>query len=75
MCKGVSLVASTGFRACGLGPSVVVARMWQYVRSSLSRGWTSVPCIGRRILNHWTIREVCSALLLYNMPRTDAGKD
>ena len=25
---------------------------------SLTRDWTCVPCIGRRILNHWTTREV-----------------
>ena len=26
--------------------------------SSLTRGWTHIPCIGRWILNHWTTREV-----------------
>ena len=26
--------------------------------SSLARAWTHVPCTGRQVLNHWTIREV-----------------
>ena len=26
--------------------------------SSRTRDWTSVPCIGRHILNHWTTRDV-----------------
>ena len=30
--------------------------MWDL--SSLTRGWTCVPCIARWILNHWTTREV-----------------
>ena len=30
--------------------------MWDL--SSLTRDRTHVPCIGRRILNHWTTREV-----------------
>ena len=30
--------------------------MWDV--SSLIRAWTYVPCIGRRIFNHWTTREV-----------------
>ena len=25
--------------------------------SSLTRGWTQVPCIARQIVNHWTIKE------------------
>ena len=29
-----------------------------------TRDWTHVPCIGRWILNHWTIREVPSCSLL-----------
>ena len=30
--------------------------MWDL--SSLTRDWTHVPCIGRRILKHWTTSEV-----------------
>ena len=30
----------------------------QYLESSQTRYWPCVPCIGRRILNHWTTREV-----------------
>ena len=30
----------------------------RHVGSSQTRGRTHVPCIGRRILNHWTTREV-----------------
>ena len=29
----------------------------QHVQSPLARNWTHVPCTGRQILNHWTIRE------------------
>ena len=29
----------------------------QHVESPLARNWTHVPCTGRKILNHWTIRE------------------
>ena len=31
--------------------------------SSLTRGWTHIPCIGRWILNHWTTREVPAVTL------------
>ena len=30
----------------------------QYVRSSWTRDWAHVHCVGRQILNHWTMREV-----------------
>ena len=30
----------------------------RHVKSSWTRNRTRVPCIGRQILNHWTIREV-----------------
>ena len=30
-----------------------------------TRDWTHVPCIGRRILNHWTTREVPSFAFFY----------
>ena len=33
--------------------------------SSQTRDWTDVPCIGRWILNHWTIRVVPGYSLLY----------
>ena len=32
----------------------------KHVESSQTRDWTCVPWIGRRILNHWTTREVLS---------------
>ena len=41
----------TGFSHCGL----VTPR---YVESTWTKGWTHVPGIGKRILNHWTSREV-----------------
>ena len=53
-CPGFSLqwpllLQSTGSRCPGLvGP-------W-HVESSQTRDWTQDPCIGRRILNHWTTR-------------------
>ena len=34
-----------------------------HVESSQIKYWTRVPCIGRWILNHWTMREVHSASL------------
>ena len=35
--------------------------------SSWTRNQTHVPCIGRQILNHWTIREVQKLVLInYN---------
>ena len=43
--------------------------MWDL--SSLTRDRTCVPYIGRRILNHWTTREVPGALLLISgLPHT-----
>ena len=63
-CKGVSLwwpllLQNTGCRACGLQWlwHVGLLAPW-HVRSSLTRDQTRAPCIGRRILNHWTTREV-----------------
>ena len=67
-----------GFSCCGawaLGvrASVVVANglscTW-YVGSSQTRDRTRVPCIGGRILNHWTTREVplvhsCYLVIVY----------
>ena len=37
-------------------PGLAASGMWD--PSSLTRDWTHAPCIGRRILNHWTTREV-----------------
>ena len=39
--------------------------MWDL--SSLTRDQTCVPCIGRRILYHWTTREVPLALVLLSI--------
>ena len=50
MCKGASLAASTGSKARGLGPSVVVAHRWPYVRSSLTRGEPVSPALAGRFL-------------------------
>ena len=38
----------------------VPCRMWDL--SFLTRDWTLTPCAGRRILNHWTVKEVLAAL-------------
>ena len=49
-----------GFSSCSSG-----AQKWrtsfvapQHVRSSRTRDQTRVPCIGRRVLHHWTTRDV-----------------
>ena len=34
------------------------------MESSWARGRTSVPCIGKQILDHWTTREIPSLLKL-----------
>ena len=36
--------------------------------SSQTRDPTSVPCIARQILNHWTIREVLNCLIIMRKP-------
>ena len=41
-----------------------------HVVTSRTRNWTCVPCIGRRILNYWTTREVLDSPLFVN-PRSD----
>ena len=52
--------------------------MWD--PSSLTRDQTHIPCIGRRILNHWTAREVPIFrnfnvdLTLYQFPRAAITK-
>ena len=44
---------------CGLQQLwCIVLLALQHMESSCNRDQTSVPCIGRWILNHWTIREV-----------------
>ena len=48
--RGIASVAV----ACGL--SCFARSMWDL--SSQSRDQTHVPCTGRRILNHWTTKEV-----------------
>ena len=35
-----------------------------HMRSSRTRDWTHVPCIGRQILSHWTTREVFSWIFI-----------
>ena len=60
-----------GFSRCGLwaleraGSVVVVYGLIcpMVVESSWTRDWTHVPCIGRKILNHWPTREVHHKLL------------
>ena len=56
----------SGFSCCGaqvLGAQA--QQLWcpgfvtpRHVGSFRTRSWTLVPCIGRRILNHWATREV-----------------
>ena len=66
-----SLVAEHGLQACGLqqlwlaGSRAQAQQLWytglvapRHVGSSRTRARTRVPCIGRRILNHCTTREV-----------------
>ena len=61
-----SLVAEQGSRHAGFSSCGTWAQhLWltglvapQHVGSSRTRDWTHVPCIGRRILNHWATREV-----------------
>ena len=40
------------------GHNLVTEQQQKRVKSSQTRGWTRVPCIGRWILNHWTSKEV-----------------
>ena len=48
------LVFGAGFFSLATGASL--HGMWDF--SSLTRNVTHVPCTGRQILNHWTIREI-----------------
>ena len=57
-----------------MGSAHVACRFWsadsvvvvngRHVESSWTRDWTCIPCIGRKILNHWTIREVLRSVWL-----------
>ena len=72
---GLLWLQSTGSRACGLSRCLLGSRAWaQYLRdtglvvlwhvgSSLTRNWTCVSCIDRRILYHRVTREVVLLLL------------
>ena len=40
----------------------------QHVGSSWTKDRTCVPCIGRRILNHWTTREALSPIFKSQVP-------
>ena len=52
----------------GLGEHGLV-QLWRgmWDLSSLTRSWTRVLCIGRRVLNHWTAREVLRYLFFINV--------
>ena len=46
----------------------------QYVKSSLTRDQTRVPCIGRWILIHWATREVPPVVLIFQkIPRVSGA--
>ena len=68
-----------GFSSCGvqaqqlwlMGCRAQAQELWrtglvalQHVRSSRTRPWTRVPCIGRRILNHCATREVPDLIII-----------
>ena len=64
-----SLLQSTGSRGSGLSScGTRVKLLCSLERSSKTRDWTRVPCIGRRILNHWTTREVPRSVLDKSVP-------
>ena len=57
----------------------VLVALW-HVRSSWTRDWTHVPCIGRWMVNHWTTREVLHSIFdewhtLLGFPCCSAGKE
>ena len=67
---GLSLVAVSG----GYSPVAVcrLQQLWhtglvipRYVESSQTRDQTCVSCLGRQILNHWTMKDVQNILLNY----------
>ena len=53
-----------GFRSCSAWAALLLG-MWK--KSSRTRDWIHVPCTARRILNHWTTREVLSFLFQIQM--------
>ena len=57
-----------GFSGCGSWAGLPCG-MWDL--SSLTRGQTLVPCIGKQILNHWTTREVPGKTLLNTQNHND----
>ena len=50
----MSVAVVWGLSCCGLTSLVA---LWR-VESSWTRDWTCIPCIGKRVLNCWTPREV-----------------
>ena len=59
-----SVYAAHRLSSCGV-QAQLPRGMWD-LRSPV-RDWTSIPCIGRQILNHWTTREVPDFLKKINM--------
>ena len=63
----VLVVGACGLSRClqlaGSEPSGLVI-LWHVV-SSQTRDWTSVPCIARWILNHWTTRKTLISLTIF----------
>ena len=57
-----------GFSGCGSWAGLPCG-MWDL--SSLTRDQTLVPCIGKRILNHWTTREVPGKTLVDTQNHND----
>ena len=72
----VSLVGTRGLSSClrltGSEHSGLV--ILRHVVSSQIRDWTSVPCIARWILNHWTTRGVPCLYLFHLLPRGPMGE-
>ena len=54
---GAQALGLEGFRSCGLVAPV-------HVDPSQTRDWTCVPCIVRRILDHWATRSPHWALMM-----------
>ena len=65
------LLWSTGSRCVGFSSCSMGLAASSHVESFWARGWTHVPCIGRRILNHWTTKKVlyyCFLILYAPLP-------
>ena len=56
-CCEMQALWHSGFSSCGTQAYL------EHVRASQTRDQIRVPCIGRQILNHWTLREAPSFLL------------